>query len=90
MNTVRPATTRGPVTGSNLRVVYDESKVVVVSASQTTYLERVGDVVEARGGKVTIPTTSGDLTVVRQAGCTCGKPWLTKPSGVSLLTSAPA
>ena len=90
MNTVRPATTRGPVTGSNLRVVYDEAKVVVVSASNTTYLERVGEAVELRGGKVTIPTTSGDLVVVRQAGCTCGKPWLTKPSGVSLLAEAPA
>lgn len=90
METVRPATTRGPVTGSNLRVVYDDETVVVVSQQNRTYLTRSGELTKYPGGKLSIPTTDGDLTVVKQGGCSCGKPWLSQPSATDLLASVPA
>ena len=90
LGNVKPATTRGPVTGSNLRVVYDETKAVVVSSQNTTYLQLTGPVQELGGGKLILPTSEGDLTVVRQGGCSCGKPWLSRPSSTDLLAGAPA
>ena len=89
MNSLRNVTTRGPVSGSNLRVVYDDATVVVVSPKNTTYLQRAGEVAELRGGKTIIPTADGELTVVKQGGCSCGKPWLSRPSADELLANVP-
>lgn len=88
--TIRPATTRGPVTGANLRVAYDGEVVVVVSDRATTYLAQTGPPVLTTPVKQTIPTDQGDLTVVKQTGCSCGKPWLNRPGTVALLASAEA
>lgn len=90
MKSVRPATTRGPITGSNLRVVWDDSVVAVVGPKGTTYLERT-DAPEATSpsGKYTLATAQGDLVVVKQGGCNCGKPWLSSPSNETVLAGAP-
>jgi hypothetical protein len=89
MENLKNVTCRGPVSGSNLRVVYDDEHVVVVSSQNTTYLTRDGEAIQSRGGRWTIPTTDGELVVVKQGGCACGKPWLSKPSSMDLLASVP-
>jgi hypothetical protein len=83
--TLRPAVTKGPVTGSSMRVVYNSEKAAVVSSKETKHLTLTGPPRIFAGGKTVLATTEGDLTIVKQGGCTCGKPWLTKPSAADLL-----
>ncbi len=88
METIRPATTRGPISGSNVRVIIAEDRVAVVSSKSTTFLNRDGDVERLPGGKLEIPTTEGTLTCVKQGGCSCGKPWLTRPGPAEIMAQA--
>lgn len=90
MESARNVTARGPVAGSNLRVVWDDEHVVVVSQQNTTYLKLDGAVEKGMGGRLSVPTTDGLLTLVKQGGCACGKPWLSRPSDQDLLASVPA
>lgn len=92
MNVIKPATVGGPVSGSNVRVVYDDEVVVVVTdRTQTTLLRTDDDEVKSPSpNKTYIETTEGTLTVVKQGGCSCGKPWLSRPASTELLATAHA
>ena len=88
VRTVRPAAVSGPLTAKNARVIYDDTQVVVVTQKETKHYTRTdAPAAVALSGRTTLGTTEGTLTVIQQGGCTCGKPWLTKPPAAELLTS---
>jgi len=88
VRTVRPAVVAGPLQAKNARVIYNDTDIIVVTQSATTRFARTTDpVVVNKNGKTMLGTTEGTLTVVQQGGCSCGKPWLTKPPAAQLLAS---
>lgn len=88
--TVRPAAVAGPMTTKNARVIWDDNRVAVVDSRSTRYFSRTADpIASTLSGKTTIPTTEGNLVAVKQGGCACGKPWLSKPSAMDILAAAP-
>lgn len=69
-------------------MVSDGTLIVVVTGHGKTTLAAEGPFVSIQAYRWTVETDHGTLTIVKGGGCTCGKPWMTKPSDTELLAAA--